>query len=396
MPELIYLDNQSTTRVDPRVVSAMVDSFEIDYANAGSVTHAAGRHVAELTTHAVGTIADFFHATSDEIVITSGATEANNLALFGVCLHPRQKRRKVVTVATEHRAILDPMERLRTLGFQIDFLPVYPNGSPDAGMIDLNQASRIIDDQTVLVSVMLANNEIGVIQPLKELSRLCQYHGAWLHTDATQAVCHWPIDVDEFGIDLMSFSAHKFYGPKGIGALYVRSRDRRVRLVGQLLGGGQQDNRRSGTLNSPGIIGMAKAIELLMREGKTESERVARLRDLLWNRLHSDADLESWIRLNGPLLCKDNRLPGNLNCEFVGVEGQSLMLLCPRLCISSGSACTSSDQNPSHVLRAIGMSPEQARCSLRFGVGRFNCEEEIETATQMILYAFRVLRDQGK
>ena len=361
-----------------------------DYANYGSVTHASGRAVAEQVTAAIASIAKSLNASADEIVLTSGATESNNLALMGVCLHPRQKRRRIVSVQSEHLAVLGPLERLKSFGFEILQLPVFPQGHPECGRIDLEMAREAIDESTAIVSVMLANNEIGVIQPLAEIAALCQRWGVPLHTDAVQAVGHLDVDVDQLDVDLLSFSAHKFYGPKGIGGLFVRNRDRRVKLHAQIVGGGQQDNRRSGTLNSPGIVAMAVALKICETQSLLERSRMESLRNRLWNGLQKNTDGQ--VTLNGPALESTLRLHRNLNCCWNGVEGQSLMLGCPDLSMSSGSACTSSNPSPSHVLQSIGLSIDQVRCSLRFGVGRFNTELEIDTAAEQLASAYMRLR----
>ncbi len=383
---MIYLDNHSTTRVDPRVVAIMGSMMESNYANAGSTTHLAGREVALKVSEAIRTIASCLKldpdVASDELVMTSGATEANNLAIFGVCLHPRQKRRQVVSVVTEHRAVLDPLERLKQHGFEVVLMPVWPQGHDLVGQIDLEQASQLITDKTALVSVMHSNNEIGCFQPIRELSAICHRVGAILHTDATQTVGHEAFNVSELGCDLMSFSSHKFYGPKGSGGLYVASRPSGIRLQAQILGGGQQSNRRSGTIDSVGVVGMAEAMRLAVEELPEATNRDRALRDRLWGNLQSIEG--ECIRLNGPALHDHDRLARNLNIEVEGIEGQTLMLLCDELCMSSGSACTSAEPLPSHVLQSIGLSADQARCSIRFGVGRFTTEHEIDRATELM------------
>lgn len=383
---MIYLDNQATTPVDPRVIEAMLPMMTEHFANAGSTTHESGRQVASLVDDAMHSLATSLNCRPEEIVITSGATESNNLALVGLATHPRQSRRQIVSCATEHRAILDPLRRLEQLGFEIIFVPVQPNGTPAAGRIDLERLSQVVGPQTALVSIMLANNEIGVIQPLREVAAICRQHDVYLHSDATQAVGRMTVSVQELGVDLLSFSAHKFYGPKGVGGLYVRSAPRRVRVQPQIFGGGQQDNRRSGTLNSPGIVGMARALELSLSLGGEEWPRLRRLR----NRLHRQlAENIVGLQLNGPELEHEElRLGGNLNCSFWPVEGQSLMLECPELAISSGSACTSAEPAPSHVLRTLGLPDDLARSSLRFGIGRFNTEAEIDQAAAWLIAAF--------
>ncbi len=386
---MIYLDNHATTRVDPRVIEAMVPMLSEHYANAGSITHEAGREVAQMSQQALHTIGATLGAAGEDIVITSGATESNNLALMGYCTHPRQLRRKIISCDTEHRAIIDPLKRLEQLGFEVVSLPVRSQGHADAGLIDLDHLANHIDERTALVTIMLANNEIGAIQPIGAIANLCRRFDVTLHTDATQAVGRMPIDVRALDVDMLSFSAHKFYGPKGIGGLYVRRAPRRIRLQPQIYGGGQQDNRRSGTLNSVGLVGMAKALELCHELQPDERPRIKSLRDSLATQL--SAAIPNW-QLNGPALTDDTlRLDGNLNCSFMPIEGQSLMLEVPELAVSSGSACTSAEPRPSHVLRAIGLADEAARASLRFGIGRFTTELEINQAAQLLIDAWQRL-----
>lgn len=385
---MIYLDNQATTPLDPRALEAMLPLLGPHYANAGSVTHQAGRDVALMIDIAIAQVAHSIGAAADEIVITSGATESNNLALIGVMHHPRQRRRKVVSLVTEHKAILGPLERLRQQGFEVKLLPVQDQASGLAGVVDLERLSEMVDDQTALVSVMLANNEIGVIQPLAQIAAICQQAGCYLHTDASQALGRMPVDVEKLDVDLLSFSAHKFYGPKGVGGLYVRRRERTVRLQGQIVGGGQQHNLRSGTLNTAGIVGMQVALENTLATIVEDHQRIDDLRDQLYQRLTEIPDLV----LNGPPLRQDVRLNGNLNCCFYPLEGQSLMLLMPDLAVSSGSACTSADPEPSHVLKAIGLTEDQARSSLRFGIGRFNTSQEIQQAADWLIASAKKLR----
>lgn len=387
---MIYLDNQATTPVDPRVIQAMLPMMTDYFANAGSITHESGRHVAELVADATISVAKNLGCNADEIVFTSGATESNNLALLGLLTHPRQSRRQIVSCVTEHRAILDPLKRLEQFGFEVILLPVKGRDQIDAGLIDLEHLSRVVGANTAMVTIMLANNEIGVIQPMREIAAICRRHDAWLHTDATQSVGRMPVNVQELDVDLLSFSAHKFYGPKGIGGLVVRSAPRRVRLQSQILGGGQQENRRSGTLNTPGIIGMSTALELSLSDSEHEWPRIQQLRDRLFRKLSDGID---GVVLNGPPLADHVlRLGNNLNCSFWPIEGQSLMLACPELAVSSGSACTSAEARPSHVLRALGMADDMARSSLRFGIGRFNSETEIDQAADWLIAANQQLR----
>jgi len=377
----IYLDNQATTRVDPAVIAAMLPLMETQYANPGSSSHAAGRLVGEWVDDAIAKMANHFNADSDELIVTSGATESNNLALFGVALHPKQKRRTIVSLVTEHQALLDPLARLEKSGFEVIRLPVRQCGDPGTGMVDLDRIADAIDEKTALVSVMLANNEIGTVQPISEIAKICQRFCVPLHTDASQAVGRIPIDIQSLGVDLVSFSAHKFYGPKGIGGLIVRQSPNPVQLQPQILGGGQQQNLRSGTLNSVGIIGMAKAMEIGTRNRVSEMATQEQLRNLLWLLLNEQID---GLVLNGPELTLEKRLANNLNVGFPKVEGQSLMLAVPDLAVSSGSACTSAEPHPSHVLLGIGLSIDQARSSLRFGLGRFTTEAEIRMAADWL------------
>ncbi|MBX3424022.1 MAG: cysteine desulfurase [Pirellulaceae bacterium] len=384
---MIYLDHHATTPLDPLALQAMLPLFQQQFANPGSLTHQAGREVAEIVQSSVVELARLIGAQADELVMTSGATESNNLALQGVMLHPRQKRRKIVSVVTEHKAILDPLHRLSQQGFQVDLLPVDGQTSSTPGRIDLQRLADAVDDQTALVSVMLANNEIGVLQPMAEIAEICRKRGCYLHTDASQAVGRIAVDVDRLDVDLLSFSSHKFYGPKGAGGLFVRRRERMVRLQGQIMGGGQQHNLRSGTLNPPGIVGMQVALSSTLASLSEDQRRIGQLRDQLYQRLQAMPQLQ----LNGPPLIDSQRLSGNLNCCFYPLEGQSLMMHAPELAISSGSACTSANPEPSHVLRALGLSEDHARSSLRFGLGRFTTATEIDQAAEMLLGAVQQL-----
>ncbi len=389
---MIYLDNHATTQLDPNALAAMLPLLHERFANAGSVTHAAGREIAEQIDTAIAQLAAMIGAAEDELVITSGATESNNLALFGVCHHPRQTRRKIVSVVTEHKAVLDPLHRLQQQGFHVELIPVLDRTSPAAGLVDLHRLSAAIDSDTAIVSVMLANNEIGVIQPLAEIAGLCRNAGCLLHTDATQAVGRIAVDVDALDVDLLSFSAHKFHGPKGVGGLFVRRRQRRVKLQAQIVGGGQQYNFRSGTLNTTGIVGMHAALAACLQSLPADQHRIAALRSQL---LHGLGETCRDIDLNGPQFTAGTplapRLAGNLNCSFYPIEGQSLMMAIPDLAVSSGSACTSANPSPSHVLQAIGLSEEQARSSLRFGIGRFNTSEEIVQTLDWLAAAYEKL-----
>lgn len=393
-PHLVYMDNHATTRVDPRVVAAMLPYFEAIYGNPHSV-HVAGHEARDAVEAARRSIAAALGAEPKEIVFTSGATESNNLAMRGVAERERRRGNHLLSVTTEHKAVLDPLARLARHGYDVTLLDVEQQGSPRAGWLDPQKVADAIRDDTCLVSVMLANNEIGVTQPIAEIASLCKDRGVLLHCDATQAVGKVQVDVAALNVDVMSFSAHKIYGPKGIGALYIRGRDPIVRLEPQISGGGQQENRRSGTLNVPGIIGFAKALELCIEELPTESLRLQLLRNslaaALWEQLDDicicGPDLHTHASDGMPL-----RLPGNLNISFGNVDGEALLLAMQNLAVSSGAACTSTDSAPSHVLRAIGLSDDQARSSLRFGLGRFNTETDVQFAVERVVQAVTQLR----
>jgi cysteine desulfurase len=384
------MDNHATTRVDPRVVEAMVRCFDETYGNAGSVNHSFGWDARELVDASRETISHAIGAEPKDIVFTSGATESNNLAIFGVAQRARRRGDHLLSIATEHKAVLDPLARLGRKGFEVTLLDVSQHGSKESGIVSPDEVAGAIRDDTCLVSVMLANNEIGVIHPLEEIGRICKERGVLLHCDATQGVGKLPVDVERLGIDLMSFSGHKMYGPKGIGALYVRRRNPSVRLEPQIVGGGQESGRRSGTLNVPGIVGLAKAMELSLLEMDAESERLGMLRDRLFAGLIEKID---GVELNGPALDADGlRLPGNLNVSFAGVDGEALLMSTRRLAVSSGSACTSEDPTPSHVLQALGLDDDTTRSSIRFGLGRFNTAAEVERAIDMIAESAKRLR----
>ncbi len=378
----IYLDNHATTRVDPRVLDAMWPCFQAVYGNPGSVSHVFGWDAKKAVDEARASLAAALGATERELVFTSGATESNNLALRGVAERLRRKGNHFVSVATEHKAVLDPLRRLARRDHEVTLLPVAPHTSDRAGWLDPQAVADALRDDTLLVSVMLANNEIGVIQPVAEIARICHARDVLVHCDATQAVGKIPVNVQELDVDLLSFSAHKMYGPKGIGALYVRRAGGRVRLDPQIDGGGQEGGLRSGTLNVPGIVGLAKALELCQAELATEAARQSQLRNRLCERLMGEIPD---VQLNGPALDPpDLRLPGNLNCSFADVDGEALMMGMRDLAVSSGSACTSANPEPSHVLRALGLNDDLVRASLRFGLGRFTTAEEIEFAAESL------------
>lgn len=386
----IYMDHHATTPVDRRVLEAMLPYFGEKFGNAGSVSHAFGGEAREAVELARETIAAAIGAQPREIVFTSGATESNNLALRGVAERTRRRGNHFVSVTTEHKAVLDPLDKLARRGFEVTLLPVAPAGEQNAGLVAPEQVAAAIRDDTLLVSVMLANNEIGAIQPLAEIGAICRQRGVPLHCDATQAVGKLPVDVDRLNIDLMSFSAHKLYGPKGIGALYVRRRSPAVRLQSQIDGGGQEHHLRSGTLNVPGIVGFARAIELCLDEMPAEEMRLAELRGRLYKGL---LERLSGVSLNGPSLDRsDWRLPGNLNVSFAYVDGEALMMSMKDVAVSSGSACTSAEPEPSHVLRCLGLTDDLTRASLRFGLGRTNTIEEVDFAIQAVAKAVNRLR----
>ncbi|MEI6065385.1 MAG: IscS subfamily cysteine desulfurase [Pseudanabaena sp. ELA748] len=376
MQRPIYLDCHATTPVDERVLEAMLPYFRESFGNAASVGHLYGWEAASAVKLAREAIANAINATPEDIIFTSGATEANNLALKGVAETYHQMGRHIITVQTEHSAVLDPCGYLQSLGFEITYLPVKPDG-----LIDLQQLEQAIRPDTILVSVMAANNEIGVLQPIAEIGQICRDRlpqKIIFHTDAAQAIGKISLDVNAMQIDLMSLTAHKIYGAKGIGALYVRRRPR-VNIAPQLHGGGHERGMRSGTVYTPQIIGFAKALEIAIASQVEEQQKILDLRQYLWKRL-SEIDQ---IMLNGH---PTQRLAGNLNVSFPNINGQVLMLaLQPIVAVSSGSACSSAKTAPSHVLMALGHSKELAYASIRFGIGRFNTLDEIETVANHVI-----------
>jgi cysteine desulfurase len=388
------MDNHATTRVDPRVLAAMLPYFDRAYGNAGSTSHVFGWDARDAVDAARQSVADALGASPREIVFTSGATESNNLAIRGVCERLNRRGNHLVSVATEHKAVLDPLSRLARRDFRVTLVDVEPDGSTAAGRLDPQHVEQALTDETVLVSVMLANNEIGVLQPLEEIGAICKRRGVLLHCDATQAVGRMPVDVRRLPVDLLSLSAHKMYGPKGVGALYVRRKAPHVRLEPQIDGGGQEGGARSGTLNVPGIVGLAEALQLCLAEMPQETERLRSLRDRLFRGLTERIDD---VSLNGPTLDRGElRLAGNLNCSFAGVDGEALMMSMRELAVSSGSACTSANPEPSHVLRALRLSDELSRASLRFGLGRFNTEDEVDFAVETVAEAVARLRSLSR
>lgn len=377
----IYLDNHATTPLDQRVLAAMLPYFTEHFGNPSSISHAYGWEAEAAVKKARQTLADAINATPEEIVFTSGATEANNLAIKGVAEAYFNKGRHIITLQTEHNAVLDPCEYLQTLGFEVSYLPVQSDG-----LINLAQLEQAIRLDTILVSVMAANNEIGVIQPLAEIGAICRQHQVFFHTDAAQAIAKIPLDVEQMNLDLLSLTAHKVYGPKGIGALYVRRRHPRVQLLPQLHGGGHERGMRSGTLSPPQIVGMASAIALGLEEQPNETKHLNSLRQRLWQPL---SQLEG-VHLNGH---PTQRLPGNLNISVEGVDGAALLLgLQPLVAVSSGAACSSAKTAPSHVLKALGHSEQLAYASIRFGIGRCNTATEIDKVVQHLLETIHSLR----
>lgn len=390
----IYLDHHATTPVDPRVLEVMLPYFGEKHGNAGS-THCFGDEASEAVDHARGQIAAAIGANPIEIVVTSGATESNNLAIRGLADRKRRRGSHIVSVRTEHPAVLEPLEVLSGRGFDVTLLDVEAQGSPRAGMLDPQQVDAAIRDDTCLVSVMLANNEIGIIQPIQEIAEVCRARGVAMHCDATQAVGRVPVDVRELGVDLMSFTAHKLYGPKGVGALFVRRGKPLTRMEPQIVGGGQEQRRRSGTLNVPGIVGFGEALRLSQKSLDDDAKRLSSLRNNLAERLLAAV---AGSEVLGPSLREKSakgtpiRLPGNLNILFPGLDGEAMMLAMPRLAVSSGAACSSANPQPSHVLTALGLDEDRARCSLRFGLGTFTTAEEIQRAVEMIAEAAKKLR----
>jgi cysteine desulfurase len=377
----IYLDCHATTPLDERVLAAMMPYFIEHFGNPSSISHVYGWEAQAAVKQAREILAAAINATPEEIVFTSGATEANNLAIKGVAEAYFQKGQHIVTVATEHSAVLDPCHYLKSLGFNITILPVQPDG-----LIDLTELERALRPDTILVSVMAANNEIGVLQPIAEIGQICSGRNIIFHTDAAQAIGKIPLDVQGMKVDLMSLTAHKVYGPKGIGALYVRRRNPRVKLAPQLHGGGHERGMRSGTLYTPQIVGFSQAVKIAIASQATENQRLGELRQRLWEQLSQ----LSGIHLNGH---PTQRLAGNLNISIQGVDGAALFLgLQPVMAVSSGSACSSTSTAPSHVLTALGHSEKLAYASVRFGMGRFNTTQQMDIVAQQVISTVESLR----
>ena len=379
----IFMDYHSTTPVDPRVLAEMLPYFTENFGNAASRSHVFGWRAEEAVEHARERIAKLIGAQSEkEIVFTSGATESDNLALKGVAEFYKDKGNHIVTTVIEHKAVLDACKRLEKEGFSVTYLGVGKDG-----MVDPDDVKKAITDKTILVSVMLANNEVGTIQPLEAIGKITREKGVLLHSDAVQGIGKTEFDVQKMNVDLASITAHKMYGPKGVGALYVRRSKPRVRVVAQMDGGGHERGMRSGTLNVPSLVGFGKAAEIMTVDGKDEAVRLFALRERLRTFIQSHLDE---VYVNGSL---EHRLAGNLNISFAFVEGEGLMMAIKDVAVSSGSACTSASLEPSYVLRAMGLGDELAHSSIRFGLGRFNTEEEVDYVGNLMVEKVNKLRD---
>jgi cysteine desulfurase len=378
----IYMDNHATTPLDPRVLEAMMPYLTGIFGNAASRNHSFGWEAEQGVEKAREQIAKLIGATPKEIIFTSGATESTNLAIKGVAEMYAERGNHIITQMTEHKATLDTCKKLEKQGYRVTYLPVQADG-----LIDIEDLKRAMDDKTILVSIMYANNEIGVIQPVQEIGKLCHEKGVLFHSDAVQAVGKIPVNVITDNIDIMSLTSHKIYGPKGVGALYVRRRNPRVQISEQINGGGHERGMRSGTLNVPGIVGMGAACEIAMNEMATEAARQTELRDYLRNKLETALD---YTQVNGNM---DHHLPGNLNMSFIYVEGESLLMGINDIAVSSGSACTSATLEPSYVLKALGLGDDVAHSSIRFGLGRFNTKAEVDYVSDKIISVVQHLRE---
>jgi cysteine desulfurase len=381
----IFMDYHSTTPVDPRVLEEMIPYFTQKFGNAASRSHAFGWAAEEAVDYARERVAKLVGAQSEkEIVFTSGATESNNVAIKGVAEFYKDKGDHIITSVIEHKAVLDTCKRLEKEGFRVTYLPVGKDGLVDPAAVE-----AAITDKTILVSIMLANNEIGTVQPLEAIGKITRAKGVLLHSDAVQGVGKVDFDVQKMNVDLASITAHKMYGPKGVGALYVRRSKPRVRIVAQMDGGGHERGMRSGTLNVPSIVGFGKAAEIMRTEGKAEGVKLLALRERLRIKLQSKLE-ETYV--NGSM---EHRLPGNLNISFAFVEGEAMMMAIKDVAVSSGSACTSASLEPSYVLRALGVGDELAHSSIRFGLGRFNTEEEVDYVADLVIGKVNHLRDMS-
>jgi cysteine desulfurase len=378
----IYMDNQATSPLDPRVLEAMMPYFTTRFGNAASRNHSFGWEAEQAVETAREQIAKLIGASAKEIIFTSGATESDNLALKGIAEMYRERGNHIITQVTEHKAVLDTCKRLEKYGYRVTYLPVKADG-----LVDIEDLKRAIDAQTILVSIMAANNEIGVLQPIREIGKICHEKGVLFHTDAVQAVGKVPFNVIADNVDVASISAHKIYGPKGVGALYVRRRNPRVQIAAQIDGGGHERGMRSGTLNVPGIVGLGKACEIAAAEMDTEAAYLRGLRDRLKQKIESILD---YVHVNGSM---EQRLPGNLNMSFLYVEGESLLMGINDVAVSSGSACTSATLEPSYVLKALGLGDDVAHSSIRFGLGRFNTQAEVDYVAARVIDIVQKLRE---
>jgi len=378
----IYMDNHATTPVDPRVLEAMLPFFKERFGNAASRNHAFGWAAEEAVENARAQVARLINASPKEIIFTSGATESDNLAIKGAAEFCRERGNHIITQVTEHKAVLDTCKRLEKAGCEVTYLPVDADGR-----VHPEEIRRAITPRTILISIMYANNEIGVVQPIAEVGKIAKEKGVLFHVDAAQAAGKIPVDVQEDHIDLLSISAHKIYGPKGVGALYVRQRNPRVQISAMMDGGGHERGMRSGTLNVPGIVGLGQACEICGKEMAEESARVRGLRERLKEAILAKLDD---VHINGSM---EHRLPNNLNLSFGGVDGESLMMGINDVAVSSGSACTSAQIEPSYVLKALGVSEDLAHSSIRFGLGRFNTEEEVDYVAGRVAEVVRRLRE---
>jgi cysteine desulfurase len=378
----IYFDNHATTQVDPRVVQAMLPYFTEKFGNAASRNHPFGWAGEEAVENARAQVASLIGATPKEIIFTSGATESDNLMIKGVAEMYREKGNHIITQAIEHKAVLDTCKRLEKDGFEVTYLPVGKDGR-----VNPEDVRKAITPKTILITIMYANNEIGIINPIQEIGKIAKEHGIFFASDGVQAVGKIPVDVQKDNIDLLAISAHKIYGPKGVGALYVRRRNPRVQLAAIIDGGGHERGMRSGTLNVPGIVGLGAACEIAQKEMADESVRLRKLRDRLKAGLEAKLDE---VFINGSL---EHRLPNNLNMSFAYVEGESLLMGINDIAVSSGSACTSATLEPSYVLKALGVGEDLAHTSIRFGLGRFNTEEEVDYVTEKMVTVVTKLRE---
>jgi cysteine desulfurase len=378
----IYMDHHATTPMDPRVVEAMLPYFTHKFGNAASRNHSFGWVAEEAVEKSRKQVADLIGATAKEIIFTSGATESNNLAIKGVAEMYAERGNHVITAATEHKAVLDTCKHLEKQGCRVTYLPVQQDG-----LVDLNMLRDAITDKTILISIMYANNEIGVLQPIAEIGKIAHERGVLFHTDGVQAVGKVPVNVIKDNVDLMSLTGHKIYGPKGCGALYVRRKSPRVQIASQMDGGGHERGMRSGTLNVPGIAGLGEACDICRREMPEESARMRRMRDRLYEVIRTELDE---VYVNGSM---EHRLPQNLNVSFAYVEGESLLMGINDIAVSSGSACTSATLEPSYVLKALGAGDDLAHSSIRFGIGRFNTDEEVEYVGNKVVEVVNKLRE---